>query len=199
MGDLLHLYELQALSKDEVERKAIRLSDRAKKMLSGTGANANIGEKPLEKILRHFWPSSPFLLRPAIIYIIMLLMILPAFTGISRLFLDNGNIRPVQSIYLSPTRTSTSGTFHISTGIDGCISFVVPGTKAGRNFRIRIMNHDNNKIVMDHEFTSLDESERGQLLFPMTMMKPGRFRMIITDSTSDSLHIVADYRFKIRE
>ena len=202
LGALLPAYELNALSEEDVERFEIHLlecehcfdqlkgfeqeaallsSDNEVKQIIREAASEGYPqtESLLKRFWRYVWPETPFVLRPALAYLLILLMALPAYWGLRRLTQDQ--IRPVQTISLFPDRSGPEGVFRISLGGDGLLTFVFRGAVAGQTYHLVIESEDGRVVFRDDAFSRFNEYQTGRLLLPLTKMKPGGYRLVITD------------------
>jgi len=218
LGSLLHAYELKTLSGEEIEQFEIHLleceycfdevqsfaeessflaSDKAVKDLiagfSETRQQAPLSKKRLWHIL---WPSdTPFFLRPALLYIVVLLMIVPAFRGLS--LLPDEQVRPIQAINLLPIRSADNQVLKLGVGDEGLINFVFDGAEAGKGYSVDIKSIEGDLIYSDSDFRDFDSFQTGRLILPLSKMKPGNYILTITDLLAQPPYDKKEYSFKI--
>ena len=221
LGNLLHAYELNALSEEDTERfethllecehcfnelknfeqESILLSsdNEIKKLIKETTRKEYPeSESFLRRFWRYIWPETPLFFKPALAYLLILLMILPAYRGLKKLTEDK--IRRVdQIISLFPDRSTAEEVFKISVGGDGLISFVFRGAVAGESYRVVIESEDGREIFRDDAFINFDEYETGQVLLPLAKMKPGSYRLVITDPRAEPPLNRQEYIFRIEK
>jgi len=220
LGALLHAYELDALSEEDTERVEIHLLEcehcfeqltnfeRETTLLStdhevreviaeAAGEEYSRSESLLKRFWRHVWPETPFVSKPALAYLLILLMILPAYHGLKRL--ANDRIRTVQTISLFPDRSPDGDVFKISAGNEGLLRFVFRGAVAGRTYELTIESEDGAVVFRDEAFDGFDEYGAGQLLLPLARMKPGNYRLVISGPRAEPPLSGQEYRFGIEK
>lgn len=220
LGGLLHAYELNALSQEEAERfethllecehcfnqlksfeqEAVLLSsnDEVKQLIREAAMEESPqAESLLKKFWRYLWPEIPFFFKPALAYLLILLLILPAYRGLKKLTKDQ--IRPVQIISLFPDRSIPEDVFEISVGDDGLLSFVFRGAVAGEGYRVVIESQDGTVVFRDDAFGSFDQYGTGRLLLPLSKMRPGEYRLVITEPDGETPFNRQEYSFRIEK
>ena len=220
LGNLLHAYELNVLSEEDIERFEIHLMEcehcfnqlknfeQEATLLSSDDEVRELvrevsreeypeSESFLKRIWRYLWPETPLFFKPALAYLLILLMILPVYHGLKKL--TENEIRPVQAISLFPDRSTAEEVFKISVGGDGLISFVFRGAVAGESYRVVIESEDGREIFRDDAFINFDEYETGQVLLPLAKMKPGSYRLVITDPRAEPPLNRQEYIFRIEK
>lgn len=220
LGVLLHAYELNVLSEEDIERFEIHLlgcehcfdqlknfeqeaalltSDDEVRELVGDAVREEYpqAELLLRRLWRYIWPDTPVVFKPALAYLLILLMILPAYHGLKKF--TEGQIRAVQTISLFPGRSTAEDVFKISVGDDGLISFVFRGAVVGESYRVVIECEDGRVVFRDDAFRRFDEYETGRLLLPIVKMKPGGYRLVITDPRVEPPLNKQEYSFKIEK
>ncbi len=220
LGTLLHAYELDALPDEDIEMFEIHLltcescyeqvrsferessflrsEDFVQEAIGGdTGIEVMKSSSLFNKLLHYLWPRTPFVFRPAIAYLLVLLLILPAYFGLQSIKRDD--IRPVRTVDLIPERSNSGNFISISDKKDGLISFVLRGAVPGRPYRVRIESETGQVLFSNEAFTDFDEYETGRLLLPVSMMIPGDYRLVITDLQITPLSLNKEYRFSIVE
>ena len=220
IGALLPAYELNTESEENIERFEMHLlqceycferlrrfeqqasllssDDDVKKLVRETGGDARSQQQTLlRRLWRYVWPEAPLVFKPALAYLLILFMILPAYWGVREL--TETRIVPVQTVNLFPDRSTGEGAFRIGVGNDGLISFVFRGAVAGKAYRVAIQSEDGQVVFEDHTFTSFDEYGTGRLLFPLAEMKPGTYRLMISDPGADAASATQEYSFTIEE
>jgi hypothetical protein len=220
LGALLHAYELNALSEEDTERIEIHLlecehcfnqlnsfeqeaallrsDDEVKELITEAARERHPQtESLLKRFWRYVWPETPLVLKPALAYLLILLMILPAYHGVKELTEDK--IRRVQTINLLPDRSPQGDAFKTSVGSDGLLRFVFRGATAGQAYDLTIESEDGTVIFRDKAFDSFDEYGAGQLLVPLASMKPGNYRLVIIDPRAEAPLNKQEYSFGIEK
>ena len=219
IGRLLHAYEINILSEPEREQFEIHLmeceychdlllvferhaelltsSDKVRSVLAEVDTSATRGESLIGRIARWLWPETPFLFKPAVAYLLVLLLIVPAYIGMSRHATRTiGEFQ--QSIYLSPNR-SVSTNLRIGEDDNALLTFRFEGSVPGRPYRVLIESEDGDIIYLNDQFSGFDEREIGILSLELTEMNPGKYRLIIDDPHSDTSVANQEYFFYIEE
>ena len=169
----------------------------AKLIEDTTGVERADKVSALRRLWGHIWPETPWVLKPALAYVLILLMILPTYYGLRELTKDKS--RPVQHIGLaSPTRTAVRETFRISEDRDAIITFEYGRAVTGKGYRVIIKSDDGKVILRDDDFNSFDENKIGWVLIPSTKIKPGGYWLVITDPPSEP-PFSQEYGFRIEK
>lgn len=163
LGVLLHAYELNILSDEDTERFEIHLleceycfeqikdfeseagllssDEEVKKLIQECSQEEYPqSESFLRKLWHHLWPEVPWIFKPALAYLLILVMILPAYWGLREVTKSGTEtqIGLVQNISLTPFRSTGEDVFKISLGKDGLISFVFTDAIAEVSYQIII-------------------------------------------------------------
>jgi hypothetical protein len=220
LGKLLHAYELNILTDDEVEQferhtlscdychakladfancaDLIRHGHRVRSLVEETAQEASVRVSASHTLLQRLWPDTSWLLKPGVIYLAVLILALPAAVGIQHLFRPEDGVRPVQSIRLVPTRSLQASVFEARSGLDGLISFGVPGAQSGSAYSVVVEDLDGRTIVRIDRFVGFNALGMADLLLPHSKMVPGDYRLIVRASNSNDPAVV-EYRFRIVE
>jgi hypothetical protein len=219
VANLLHGYELGTLTDEERERFEVHLLqcehchnlltgfERESSLLVSSEAAREAVERALlpqvglrrfaGRIWRRLWPDAPFVFRPAVIYVVILLLIVPAYLGLrgpdALLVTEVG-----QTVHLSPTRT-VSAAFSKTADDNGLLTFEFDGYRPDGVYRVAIEFEDGAVVYENSEFSSFDEREIGGLNLEISEMAPGRYRLTVTDAQSDSAAGGWEYLFIIDE
>lgn len=217
LGNLLHAYEIGILSEQECEqfethllgcehchsmlesfeeRASLLATSEKVKEVVGESVRRKSAEEPfITRIWNLIWPKAPLMLRPAVAYILVLLMIIPAYQGLMRS--SDEQIRSVQTVRLLPGRSTAENALKVSSGNNGLLSFVFRGAIAGESYRVMIVAEDDEVIFRDDAFKGFDEYETGRLLLPIAELAPGVYRLVITDPRADALIGTREHIFRI--
>ena len=82
--------------------------------------------------------------------------------------------------------------------MDGAISFSVPDYPSRKVFTVLILDEDDREILRLSNFAAIDERGTGELLIPITRMRVGDYRLIVSPTPEDSISHPREYRFKVR-
>lgn len=221
IGALLHAYELDSLSEQDIKRFEIHLlecehcftqaqsfvyeaallatDDEVRNIVSRADKAGVRSKSVLRKLWRHIWPDAPVILKPAIAYLLVLFMAIPAYRGLMYSTVADKGIGPVQVLKLVPNRSNAEEVFQISSERDGVISFVFIGALPGKSYRVVIETADGSEVKRIDNFGSFDQFGTGELIFPLVKMKVGSYRLTITDPSSESPTDEQEYLFRIKE
>lgn len=216
LGALLHAYDLRALSEGDAAAfethllacdycfEAVRSFEPYAALLCGDEAVQDELRRALSEVLppsagtrpnRALWPRDlPLFLRPAILILIILALIYPAWRGVRPPAATA--IRATQSIYLMPTRSGSTAVLTASRGQDGIISFVYSGAAPGRRYDVVISFLDGSNAHFKTQ-VEFDSDGIGQLLFPARLMRPGTYQLEINDPNKSSGGGTQVYRFRV--
>jgi len=201
LGALLQAYGLNALSEDDFKRFEIHLlecehcfkqlkrfeqvapllrSDRDVREMVREAARRQVKSKSfLRKLYHKLWPETPLVLRPALAYIVILLMVVPTYYGLMTLFTKEHT--RIQPVYLTSDRTAGENIFRIKTDAEVIMNFYVADTAFSAVYQVVIESEAGKEILHQEAFDSFDESGGGWLKLPLSKMHPGDYELIVTN------------------
>jgi len=217
-GKLLHAYELGALESSEAQRFEAHLlecehcfeqieafeeqafllhSGRTvrREISRGVTSHESVPSPLFQRFWKNLWPDRPLIFKPAVLLLILMTLFYPAYVGLTSLTGDT--VRPVQSISLMPSRSGSTGALSVSADRDGLISFIVPEAIPGQSYRLEIASSDG-KILIS-EASRHDTYRIGRLLIPARAMKPGEYRLTISDPKGDTVIPSGIFNFVIED
>ncbi len=218
IGVLLHAYEIGGLSEterdcfeihlmncefcfDEVKRFAdiatvLRSDSRVLEVLQESEKEETTAESLAQKLKGLFWPDAPLIFRPAFAYIVIILMMIPAYLGLQRI--GERNIGPVQPLHLVTDRSGGEAVLDLSRGIDGLLSFYYRNAEEGKQYIISIVSESGEVIFEDDRFSGFDEFGTGHLILSSEATEAGHYRLSITNP-----HVTPpderEYRFSVEK
>jgi hypothetical protein len=217
VGDLLHAYELGILSPEEADKFEVHLLDceycaqkvaafgrQAEILRSGRQVAEEIAEQAAEVadvtgeasgMWARFWPTGSPFLKPGLLLLIILILLIPAYRGM--FIAKSPQIGPPQVVNLVPFRDSEPECFDRSRRGDGLLTFVYPGAATGKPYIIQIGSESGEIIFADSSYAAFDEYGTGRLLFPAKLMKPGRYKLLISSEGAPGNS--REYAFCVRE
>jgi hypothetical protein len=220
LGKLLHAYELNILTDDEVEQferhtlscdychtrladfancaDLIRHGHRVRSLVEESAHEASVRASAHHTLLQRLWPDTFWLLKPGVIYLAVLILALPAAIGLQHLVRQGDGVRPVQSIRLVPTRSLQASSFDAHSGLDGIISFGVSGAQPGSVYSVVLEDLKGGTLLHVDRFVGFNNLGMADLLLPHSKMVPGDYRLIVRPSNTNE-PVVAEYRFRIVE
>ena len=222
VGVLLHAYELGLLSPEDRDRFEIHLmscdycygelkqfaprgimlggSPDVKQALDEKLAAAQRKRLSQRKTPEYDRPGIFFAFKPAFLYLIIVLLMVPSYFGVSKMF-ESGTspaIRPVQLIYLTPTRSPITNVFESTREMDGIIFVACTGANTKSCYRLEISTDEDNPVFVIDKFDQFDERGTAQLILPRELMKKGDYRLIVRESEADSSRVLCRYEFGIQ-
>jgi len=218
LGRLLHAYELNALSEEDAERFEIHLlgcehcfselkafeeaaallrSDQELTELASEVAADLEGsrESLLGRAWRHLWPETPWVFKPALAYLIILLLIIPAYRGLKKS--EISHVNPPQVITLLSEKSQAEGTFQAGMNYDGVLRFELRDALANRSYLVMIESEGGEAIYRNHDFNAFDEYGWGELIFPHAEMIPGCYKLVIAGPRAWSGQDTTYYYFTV--
>ena len=215
-GELLHAYELGILGESECERfekhllecdhcgrsldrfeervSILASSPKVRAVVASTLRKPVTGESTVGRLWRYLWPQVPILFRPAVSYLVLLLIAIPAFLAIQK------PAPPVtvvsQFAHLSPIRSSTN---ILDRNISGTalLTFEFDSYEVGHAYAITIESESGTVVYRSDQFTSFDEREVGTLSLPISEMDPGNYWLVISDPENEDQPTIHTYLFRI--
>jgi len=213
-GALIHAYELNALPEEESERFEIHFltcdyclkemenfereavvmnCDNELKKAAGDALSGS--ESVFNKLRQYLWPDAPIIFKPAVAYIVVLLLVLPAYHGLRKM--AGPAVTPVQSISLTPMRSARDRIFQTTSGTDVLVSFIFDGAEQGSLYLVTLASDDGKIIFTDDAFSGFDEIGTGRLIWPKDKIKPGRYQLTITDPLGEAPLNRQEYVFTV--
>ncbi len=212
IGALRHAYELGALSVEDIEKFEIHLLEceacyeevvqfetaatlmrtdaevrrEVREAIDGTKRQTSL----VRDLLRYLWPETPLVLKPAVSFFVMALLIYPAYLGM-RGDGDTG-LREIQSVSLIPSRSGATASFQVSSDQDGLVTFVFPGAVVGKMYHLVVETSEGSEIMSIDNFSGFDEYETGRIVIPLGRLDEGTYRLVIADE-----HGVVPYREQV--
>lgn len=201
IGELRHAYEIGALSVEDTEKFEIHLlscescysevahfEKAATLMRTDMEVRRELRQAALGRerkpsfvtsLVQYLWPETPVLLRPAVAFFMMALLIYPAYLGMKGS--SDSGMREIQAISMIPSRSAAGSIFWASPGQDGLISFVYPGAMVGKEYHLMIETADGKELMSIESFTGFDGYETGRIVIPLDRFDEGTYRLVISD------------------
>lgn len=216
IGAFLHAFELGILSQEDNDRfeehllKCEFCFNEVKAFNEGTDLLSNDRDirsliteyapeaKQLRSLSERFkeyvWPRVPVIFRPAFLYIIIALIIIPAAITIPSYFVpaplteEASAPAAFQEIHLTPFRNPSRESFNINKETDGIINIVCPETVPNHSYQIVIINKDSGREVMRYvDYDGFDKYGKARLLFPRGKMTTANYAVRIEDSRGNKV------------
>jgi hypothetical protein len=213
VGALLHAYELQLLSEEETEcfelhlmkcehcLNRIRSIGQNIEMLTSASEVAELIDEVaevepvddipvLKKLWRYIWPETSPILRPALLYVVILLLIIPAYHGL---------IKPGKEVvtgtkitYIVTNRSAEDNVITLEPRIEHYLEFELSDRINCEICQLVIESFEGEVMLDLKAFASINVHRVGILLLPD--IQPGIYRLIFTDpqtGLSDTTHFKA--------
>ncbi len=217
LGNLLHAYELKALSDEDVEHFEIHLlecefcfeqlrnfervasllasDEEVKKSIRDSLQQEQPHPEPfLKKLWRSIWPDAPIVFKPAMAYLIILVMIIPAYLGVTKL-VRNEN-KSIQVVYLASDRSAGGDVFQIRPKSRFQIGFEFDGARVGQAYKLVVESSDHKVVLKNYKYKDFNEKGCGYLDLPVSKMKAGNYRLVITDPQTGNWQ---EYTFRVKQ
>jgi len=217
VGRLLHAYEMGALAEDDAKSFEVHLLrcvhcftevqvfDRHTTLLrSDPEVRSEVGRHSgrvverlsfSERLRKYLWPDVPLLFRPAVSILIVLLLIYPAYLGLTSG--PSNHIAAVSSISLLPHRSASGPAVDIPQGRALVLSFACPGVVPGAEYEVTIIGRSQNVVYHTSSFRDFDSFEIGRLLVPTGVLGSGSYTLKVVGQGEDSEEIAQQYSFNI--
>jgi hypothetical protein len=218
LGRLLHAYELGGLSEEDAESFEIHLlecehcfgelkafeeaaallcSDQEVAELVGQNALGTEGSpgSVLERLWHHLWPDAPLVFKPILAYLLVLLLILPAYWGLRRSPVVG--INPPQVMTLLPEKSPAEGKFQAGTDRDGELRFEFRDAIVNQSYLVLIESENGENIYRNRDFNTFDDYGWGELIIPHARMSPGYYKLTIAGPRKGLGRDTSYYYFRV--
>jgi hypothetical protein len=202
---MLHAFELGQLGEEERDRFELHLlscdycfdqvarfenvasllrsdADVQQLVRSTAVASAQSDEKEsLWRRLRAFlWPESSLVLKPALTYLVIVLLAYPAYVGIRHL--SEQPVQGVQSLLLTGTRALTDN--RVSAGQPLVVMFRIVGARDGMYYRVSVQRESGETVYENDRFDDFNDREMATLLLSAGSLDSGRYHIDVSDPDS---------------
>jgi hypothetical protein len=199
-AELQDAFELHLLSCEHCFEQVSEFDAAAELLRSNTNVqqqirSAAVVQEPQESIFSRlrelFWPRQSIFLKPALTYMLILLLAYPAYIGVRHL--KDQPVQGVQSLLLTGTR-STGGQ-EITAGEPLVLMFRISGARKGSFYRVLIQSEDMHSIYEDAQFNNINDREMASLFLSADALKAGRYTIVVyLPDTDKSIH---EYEFVV--
>ena len=219
-GELLHAYEVGALSEADVERFEIHLlhckdcfeqvrdfqqkagllfeDDEVKEAVRRIDRADWKRDSPTSKLKRYLWPHSPFIFKPAVAYFLVLLLIGPAYLGLRQG--DPDHITEFRTVDLTGVRSTEDQVLRISGEPWSKVRFWIGNPDSSSEYHLTVVCSETEDTVLAvDDFTGFDEYGLGEILLYVRKLSPGRYRLTIGSSGGGTAPETIVYSFAVRE
>jgi hypothetical protein len=219
LGKLLHAYELKSLSPQEEEQFELHLLEcdycfnEVSSMADEIGAllyddsvketTAELARQPIQSgdqpagLWRYLWPlKTPFVFRPAFIYTLLVIALIPAFIGLN--LTSGSRVRPIQSIGLVQVRSAEIMSLDRSKGSDAIVNFILDSYTNGDNLSVTIRSTNGEIVYNDNDFIGMDERGIGRLYIAIDKFKEGKYTLEVVNKQKAPPLDKNEFQFMIR-
>ncbi|MCK5126266.1 MAG: hypothetical protein KAR42_08410 [candidate division Zixibacteria bacterium] len=148
-----------------------------------------------KSIWSFLWPNAPVIFRPALLYPIIILLLIPAVLWFIPDAFDTES--RVQTIHLSGMRSQAEETFSCELGFDGIIVFVCTEARSGEQYDITVYDKIDNVVINVTGFNCIDLLGTGYLLYPSDKMSAGDYKLQIAQMRDGKRIVLKEYKFSI--
>ena len=220
LGDLLHAYEIGALSDADTERFEIHLmqceycfrqvkdfqreaallfgDDEVREAVRGIDRADWKQNSPTSKLKRYLWPDSPFIFKPAVAYFLVLLLIGPVYLGLRQSGPDH--IAEFATVELTGVRSTEDQVLRISGEPWAKVRFWIGNPDSISVYSLTVVCSETEDTVLKvDEFRGFDEYGLGEVLLHVRRLSPGRYTLAINSSSDGAAAETIVYSFAVRE
>jgi hypothetical protein len=219
VGIMLHGYELKALTEAEMElfethllecercfqelrafeqQSGLLLRDsRIRQQTSQLASTEAKGESRWVRLWHLLWPRVPYVLRPAVIYVIALLLAIPTFLSLKTPVIVPVRVVP-EVLFFSPKRSSADRVFHRKFQ-DAVLNIALDSAEPGKSYHLTLKYEDSTIVFENTAFQSSDERGMGTLTLSPANMKIGSYHLTISSPQPDSSIAVLEFFFTIED
>jgi hypothetical protein len=217
IGKLLHDYEMGWLSDNERERFEMHLMEcpycfeevrqfrHAAELLSEdetvraavAGAVEDVEREVTfwQRVRDLFWPKTNVLLKPAFVYLLIVLLLPLVYRGISHRQPGGDRVRAVRMIDLVSTRGPLQ-TVRPQAGDDLVLNFGYEAAIPDRQYRVLLKSEKQDTMYLNAGF-GFDRRQAARLIVPHTLLSPGEYLLVIEDSTDTLMPGGDTLRFRV--
>lgn len=214
IGVRLHAYEIGQLSDDASDQFEMHLMEcrycfsLAEKFepavellqsdadLKNIVANANVNKELstswFKELLHQLWPKTSFMLKPAVGYFLLALMIYPAYLGFQEF--NKPSAEAVIPIVLTSNRATAVPILVEDQRI--VIMFRINGATIDKFYSVKITSEEGNQVYKNASFNNFDDLEMASLLLHSEYFEPGNYLVEVTQP--DDRNFKLSYNFTIR-
>ena len=216
LGSLIHAYELDMLSEEELNsfeahllecdfcfELARKFAPHAVSLSSSPDVSKTLKElnqqSPEQTTLKKrfwnvLWPDFPFILRPAALLFVLAVLIYPAYMGL--ISVNDGGVSQLRSVELVPMRATQLVELDIESETDIVLSFVIPDARSEGEYSLSL-SFDNAILYQDDRFSNFDSYGVAYILVPFELVKTGQYHLVIKDNEKPVGAQQVEYKFAL--
>jgi hypothetical protein len=147
------------------------------------------------KLRELFWPKTNFLLKPAVVYLMILIILPIAYKGLRPPETTPTTINPALVADLVSLRGEIQ-TIHAESGSDIIINFAYDQAVAGNYYRVTLLS-EYGYILYENRRMPFDRRQAAHLVIPAGLLSEGKYTLIIEDPADTSVFSKDTLRFQI--
>lgn len=200
-GKLLHDYEMDWLSPEDQERFELHLmncrycfrevqrfklaailiskDDEIKAAFADSIHDTAKESKFWLKFLELFWPKTNLLLKPAVFYLVILIILPLAYTGLQYRLFNRGQVKPTQVVDLVTTRGSLQ-TIRPKPDYELILNFSYAEAVIGQSYQVTLQT-EGGEMLYSNPNLLFDNRQLAQLAIPFNLLNEGNYFLIIDD------------------
>lgn len=215
VGRLLHAYELNTLDDQEVSlfeahllncdhcfEEAFRFETEAQLLACDPQIRTMVKDQTADEKAPGFAnlprrllsPKLPMPLRPAILIIVILLLLYPAYLGIVHRQNDSAYLYPIG---LAAFRSTSVDSHVLPPGNDVVLSLACPACDAEAGYALSIVEETGRVAYDNPHFTNFDKYGVGRLYLSRELLTAGLYTVTVTNA--QDTRPMAVYRFRIQK
>ncbi len=146
-------------------------------------------------ILDLLWPKVTLLFRPALLYAIIALLLIPTLKWMLQ---ENSTLEArIQTIHLVGLRSQSNAAFSRALNLDGIIVLVCNETRPDSRYEITVSDNEGNLILWVPDFDRFDILGTGYLLFPKEKMLTGSYTLEVSQTLDTEHTTLKTFKFSI--
>ena len=156
-------------------------------------------DSPLKKLFNIFWPKAPLIFRPAFTYLLILLMVIPAYYGIRNLS-DPGLRITGQKISFLDDRRNLGQSPVVDKSQTGSLSIVYGYENIAKNkgYRLEISYEDGSILDKKQVISGFNDYYMGEINIPLSKLKSGKYYLRIYDPEDKAEPLKKEYSFIVK-
>jgi hypothetical protein len=132
-----------------------------------------------------FWPRTHLLLRPAVVYLAIIILLPLAYRGVyHEAAPEPQDVRPVKAVSLVSTRAPRV-TVRPEPGKDLILSFAYDGAVPGQEYTLTLISERRGPVYSDNRFI-FDSRQAAYLIVPNDYLDEGEYLLVIEDPSDTS-------------
>jgi hypothetical protein len=168
---------IQSLQQGEAAAYALLKDKTVAAFLSSVSSDEEHEKGEVPRWRRILWPSRHLVLRPLFLYVLIILLAIPAV----RSFIgdDPADIRQIKTYYLTNNRNTPDSFVPGDAEKEIILSFHVDSYMPDRRYSVLITDTEGTQVTWIESFTSIDTYGVGNILIPLTSLQSGTYHVKI--------------------